>query len=112
MRVPRPDLGLANEVRRGGRTDHGSEPAPVGRTPGGLARVADILPPQQRVEPERGGLAGPHDVVASPAQVAAGFVCHSRDSDGGEVPRTHEVGQMYGVPTIGVDTVAGLLGHA
>jgi hypothetical protein len=91
-----------------GRPDPRSEPAPVGRTPGGLAPRAESMPPQTRVAPERGGLAIPDGVFASPAQSAEGVVCDLGHRAGREVPRAHEPRPLDGVTTVGVDPVARL----
>jgi hypothetical protein len=81
----------------------------VGRTPGGLARIADILPQQKRFEPELGGLEIPEGVFASPAQIADGFVFDLWNIDGREVPRAREPRQLSGVTTVGFDPVARLV---
>jgi hypothetical protein len=85
--IDRPDVCLKDHWLSGGRTDHLREPAPAGRTPGGLARIADIMPQQKRVEPELGGLEIPDGVFARPAQIADGFVFDLWNIDGREVPR-------------------------
>ena len=109
--VHRPDIFLEDDLLRRGRTDHVSEPAQVGWPPGGLARIAEIMPQQKRFEPERGGLEIPEGLFASPAQVAEGFVFDLWNLDGSEVPRAHEAGQLDGVTTVGFDSVAGLFRH-
>jgi len=81
-----PDIFLEDDVRHRGRTDHFREPAPVGWPPGGPAGIADIVPPQTRFEPARGGLEIPNGIFASPAQVADGFVFDLWNIDGSQVP--------------------------
>ena len=68
------DIGLEDDLVRRGRTPHFRASVPVGRTPGSLARIADIMPQQKRVEPERGGLESPNGVCPRSAPIAAGFV--------------------------------------
>jgi hypothetical protein len=80
----------------------------VGRTPGGRARIAAILPQQKRVAPALGGLEIPAGVVASPAPLADGFVFDRWHRDGSEGPRAHEPRQLDGVTTVGCDPVARL----
>jgi hypothetical protein len=109
--VHRPDLCLADDWWRRGRTAHVREPAPRGRPPGGLARRADILPQPTRVQPELGGLEIPDGVFTRPAQIAAGVVFELWHRDGREVPRAHEPRQGYGVTPVGVDPVARLFRH-
>ncbi len=106
--VHRPDICLEDELLRRGRTDHFREPAQVGRTPGGPARIADIMPQQKRFEPERGGFAIPDGVFARSAQIADGFVFDLWNIDASEVPRAHEPRQLDGVTTVGCDPVARL----
>jgi hypothetical protein len=106
--IERPDVCWKDHVLRRGRPDPRSEPAPVGRTPGGLAPRAESMPPQTRVAPERGGLAIPDGVFASPAQSAEGVVCDLGHRAGREVPRAHEPRPLDGVTTVGVDPVARL----
>jgi hypothetical protein len=101
--VHRPDIFLEDELLRRGRTDDFREPAPGGRPPGGLARIAAILPEQTRVEPELGGLEIPDSIFTRPAQLAEGFVCDLGNIDGREVPRAHESRQLDGVTTVGFD---------
>jgi hypothetical protein len=109
--VHRPDIFLEDDLLRRGRTDHLREPAPVGRPPGGLARLADVMPQQTRVEPELGGFESPDGIFASPAQVADGFVFDLGNRDGREVPRAHEPRPLDGVTTVGCDPVARLFRH-
>jgi hypothetical protein len=88
--IDSPDVFLKDNLLSGGRTDHLRKPAPVGRPPGGLACIADIMPQQKRVEPELGGLEIPDGVFTRSAQLADGFVCDLWNIDGREVPRAHE----------------------
>jgi hypothetical protein len=69
--VHRPDIFLEDDLWRRGRTHHVRAPAPGGRTPGGLARLAASMPPQPRVEPARGGLEIPDGVCTRSAQIRA-----------------------------------------
>lgn len=88
-----------------------------GRPPRGLARIADLLPPQQRVAPARGGLESPEGISTSPAQSAKGVVFALGNRDGSAVTRAHQAGQLDSIPTSGLDPVACLVrtqrgGHA
>ncbi len=106
--VHRPDIFLEDDLLGRGRTDDFREPAQVGRTPGGLARIADIMPQQKRFEPELGGPEIPDSIFPSPAQISDGFVFHPGNIDGSKVTRAHQAGQLDGVTTVGLDSIAGL----
>ena len=60
-----PDIFLEDDLLGRGCTDDFRKPAQVGRTPGCLARIADILPQQKRFEPELGGLEIPDGIFTS-----------------------------------------------
>jgi hypothetical protein len=66
-RVPRSDRCVEADLWRWGRPPCGA-PAPVGRPPSRLARIADIRPQQQRFEPDLGGLESPEGVFTRAAQ--------------------------------------------
>jgi len=57
VRGDRPDRCLANDVLGWGGTDDLAEPAPVRRAPGGPTGLADLMPPQPRVQATLGRLA-------------------------------------------------------
>jgi hypothetical protein len=82
----RSDIFLADDLLRRGRTDHFREPAQMGWTPGGLTRIADVMPQPKCFEPELGGLEIPDGVFTRPAQIADGFVFDLGNIDGSEVP--------------------------
>jgi hypothetical protein len=51
----RTDVFLKDDLLRWCGTDHLAQPPEVGRTPGGPARSADVLPEQEGFETELGG---------------------------------------------------------
>src|SRR5512132_4324966 len=81
----------------------------MGRTPGGRARIAEIMPQQKRVAPELGGREIPDGVFTRPAPLADGFVFDRWHRDGSEGARAHEPRQLDGGTTVGCDPVARLL---
>ena len=110
--VDSPDLFLKDNGRSGCGTDHRSEPPEVGRAPGGRACIADIVPEHAGCEPELGGLEVPQGLFAGTGEIAHGFICNLRDRDGGEIACAPQPGSLDGVTTVGVPTIAGLVGHA
>jgi hypothetical protein len=65
--------------------------------------------PPEGVEAPLGGLQSAEGIFPSPAQVAAGFICHRGDIDGGEIPGAPQAGQWPGITTVGVHAIARLL---
>ena len=61
------DVFLKDNLLRGCGTDHFAQPAQVGGTPGGPARITDILPQQEGFQPELGGLEIPDCIFTRPA---------------------------------------------
>jgi hypothetical protein len=80
-----PDVFLKDQLLSRGRTDHLREPAPVGRPPGGLARLAEILPQPTRVQPKVGGLEIADGLFTGAAQVPDGCSRNPGDVDRGQV---------------------------
>jgi hypothetical protein len=54
---------LADDLLGGRRTDHCRQPAQIGGSPGGAARIADILAQEEGLQPVLGGLAIPDRLV-------------------------------------------------
>jgi hypothetical protein len=82
----------------------------VGRTPGGPARIADVLPQEKRLEPKLGGLEIADGIIRRPAQVTNGFIRTRRDIDRREITRAYQAGELDGVTTVGFHPIARLLG--
>jgi hypothetical protein len=108
--VDRADVCLKDEWLRGGGPDDLGGPPEVGRAPGGPARLVDSMPEPEGVETALGGLQSLDGLFTCAAQVADGLVFHRRDIHGGEIAGAHQAGQWHGVPAVGVDAVASLLG--
>jgi hypothetical protein len=106
----RPDVFLKDDLWRWGGTDHFGEPPPMGWAPGGPACIPDILPEQEGVEPECGGLQVPPGIFAGTAQIPNGFIFDRGDIDGGKIPRAHQPSQLHRITTVGFDAVARFLG--
>jgi hypothetical protein len=68
------------------------------------------MPEQNGVEANLGRLPSVARIVTRTAQVTNGFVGDLGDIDRGESPGAHPPGQVDGLPTIGVDAGASLLG--
>jgi hypothetical protein len=83
----------------------------VGRTPIGLARIANILPKEKGFEAEFGSLEITQGIFTSTGEIANGFIFYPGNVDGGEITRAHEAGQLHRVPAVGFHTVAGLFGN-
>jgi len=101
----RANLFLEHDLLGWSRTAHLAEPAQVGGAPGSPARIADIVPQEQRFEPELGGLEIADGIVTGAAQVPDGFILNPGDVDRGQVPRAHQSGQCDGIATVGVDPI-------
>jgi hypothetical protein len=101
---------LRDDGRRRGRTDDCREPAPVGRTPGGPARGAEIVAEHEGVAPERGGLQIAEGVFTCPGEITTRCSCHLRDIDHGESTRAGQAGQLHGGSAVGCDPIAWFLG--
>jgi hypothetical protein len=84
----------------------------MGRTPGGPACIPDILPQQEGVEPKLGRREVPKSLFAGAGKLANRFVLDRGDIHRGEIPRAHQPRQLHGVPTVGFDPVARVLGNA
>ena len=81
-----PDICLEDDLLGWGRTDHGREPPEVGRAPSGPARVADVLPEQEGVETEFGGLELAPGIFAGAARGPAGVIRDLGTSTTGSAP--------------------------
>ena len=104
-----PDVRL-EDARLGGRgTDHGRQPAPLGRPPGGTALIPDILAQAEGLHPGLGGLALPDPLRTRAGQGAEGLVLDRRDIDRCQIAGTPQPGAWGGVASSGVDAVARVL---
>jgi hypothetical protein len=85
----RPDVFLKDHLLRGGGTDDVAEPPEVGRAPGSLARIADVVPQQEGFQPKFRRLEVCDGIFTSPTQITDGFIFHGGDVDGSEISRAH-----------------------
>lgn len=92
-----PDIVLEDDVWRRGGPDDRRAPPEVGRSPGGPARLAEVVSEKQRCQAKFGGLQGTDDSFTSPTQVANGLICNRGNIDRGESPRAHQTGQVHGI---------------
>ena len=106
----RPPVFLKDEVRRWGGTHNLAEPAPVRWAPGSPAGIPAVMPEQHGFAAQLGRLQIMERLFTRTAQVTNGFVCDLGDLDRREIPGAHQPGPWDGIPTIGVDAVASLLG--
>jgi hypothetical protein len=106
----RADICWADAGLSWGGTDDLAEPAWVSRAPGGPPGIADILPPQKRVQAQRGRLEIVERLFTRAAQVTHGVVCDRWDIDRRELPRAQQPRQLDRVTPVGLHAVAGLLG--
>jgi hypothetical protein len=109
--VHRPDGCLADDLLRGGGTDHLREPAEVGWAPGGPPSIAEIVSQQKGFEPEFGGLQLAQGILAGTTEVTNGFLLDRGDLDRCEIARAQQAGPWHGVTTVGFDAIAGLFGN-
>jgi hypothetical protein len=106
----RPDVCVENDRLRGRGPDHCGAPPPMGWTPGGPARVPDILPQPEGFEPKLGGLAVPQGICAGAGALANGFGLDRRNIDRGEISRAPQAREWDRITPVGVHAVAGLCG--
>jgi hypothetical protein len=83
----------------------------MGRAPGGMACIADIVPKQKGFETELGGLEIPQGIFTGAGEITNRFIFHRGDIDACEIPRAHQPRQLHGITTVGFHAVAGLLGN-
>ncbi len=69
----RPDTFLKDDLLGGGGTDHGREPAQLGRAPIGPPGIANIVAQQEGFEPRLGSFEIFERVFAGPRQITDGF---------------------------------------
>jgi hypothetical protein len=106
----RPDVVLEDHLLRRGGTDDFAEPPEVGRAPGRLARIAEIVPEQKGFETELRRLEVANGVFTSPTQITDGFIFHGGDVDGSEISRTHEAGQLDSIAAVCFHPIPRLFG--
>ncbi|HEX9870605.1 MAG TPA: hypothetical protein VGC99_18825, partial [Candidatus Tectomicrobia bacterium] len=107
----RPDICLEDGLLGGRGANALRQPAPVGWSPGGLARRAEILAQEQGVEPIRRRLEVAESLFTGATQVTHGVVFELWDIDRDEIARAYEPGQLSGVSAIGCDSIAGVFRH-
>jgi hypothetical protein len=90
-------------------TDDFSEPSEVGRPLGGPAFIADILAQQEGLQAVLGGLEILDGTLSGAGQVEDGLVLNLGDIDRREIPETHQPGELHGVASVRLDTVAWFL---
>jgi hypothetical protein len=83
----------------------------MGRVPGGLAGVADIVAQQEGFEPELGVFQIAEGIFTRPREIAHGCIVNLGDRDKGEIPRAGQSGSLYGVSAIRFDASTGLFGN-
>ncbi len=83
----RADVCLEDDLRRGGGTDHRTEPAPGGWAPGGPAGIAEIVAEHKGFEPALGGLESVDGLFTGAGEVANGVVRDRGHIDGREIAR-------------------------
>lgn len=110
-RVDRADVFLADTRLRRGGTDPFGAPAQMGWAPRGSARLADVLPEPEGCAAARGGREIPPGLFTGAGEITHGFIVHRGDLDACAITRAHQASQWHGVPTVGLDAVAGRLGH-
>jgi hypothetical protein len=109
--MPRTDLCVQDEWRRRGGTAHRRAPAAVGRAPLGPAHGTALLSQPKGLETARGVLAIAAGLVTRPGERAHGGSLDRGAIDRGESTRARPAGQWHGVPAVGCDPVARLLGE-
>jgi hypothetical protein len=105
------DIFLKDDLLRWGRTDDLREPSEMGRVPGGLASVADIVTQHEGFETELGVFQIAAGICTRPCESATSFLFDLGDIDESAVPRAGQSGQLYGVSAIRFDSITGLFGN-
>src|SRR5215470_5720468 len=106
----RTDVLLEHDLLCRGGTDDLAEPSEVGWSPGGSARITDIVPQEKGFQPKLRGLQITDGIFTRPAQVSNRFILNRWDIDRGEVARAHQASQFDGIPAVGFDPIPGLFG--
>jgi hypothetical protein len=104
------DLFLQDDVLRRGGPDDFRKPSQVGRAPSGPTGVAAIVAEQEGCETELGVFEITDGILTRTGEITHGFIFSFGDIDPGEVPGTSQTGELYGLPTISLDPIAGLFG--
>ena len=105
------DVFWDDELRRWCGTDDRSAPSQVGRAPGGPAWRAASVSPSKGVETAGGGLELASGILAGTTAGTTGVGLDRRDIDRGELARASQAGPLDGVTTVGLDSIASLVGH-
>jgi hypothetical protein len=104
-------VGLAHDLLCRGGTDYCAEPPEVGGTPGGPARLTEIVPQEQGFALALGSLESAESLCARPAQSPHRCILTLGHGDRGAVPRAHQAGQCERIPAVGFDPLSGLCGE-
>ncbi len=107
----RPDVRLADALRRGGGPDARGEPVPGGGVPRGPARRPDRRPQPPGVATALGRLELAAGGLAGTTAVTDRVIRHRRDRDGGESTRAPQACSLDRVTPVGRDAMAGWLGE-
>jgi hypothetical protein len=105
------DVFLEDDVLSRSGPDYLTEPPQVGWFPVCPSRIAHVVPQEKGFEAVFGGLESSDDIRAGPTPVANGLVLHGRDRARGEIPRTHQPGQLDSGAPVGFAPVARLFGN-
>jgi hypothetical protein len=104
------DIVLKDDLLRRGGTDDCRTPSQVGWAPIGPTGVAAIVSEQEGFETEVGIFESTDGLLTCTGESAHGFIFSFGDIDHGEVPGMSQMGELYGIPTISLDAIAGFCG--
>jgi hypothetical protein len=82
----------------------------VSWAPGGLARIADVVPQQAGFQPKFRRLEVCDGIFTSPAPITDGSIFHSGDVDGSEISRAHSAGHLHRIAAVRLDALPSLWG--
>jgi len=109
--IHRPDIVLKDDLLSRWGADDFRKPSEVGRVRMGPAYVADILPEQEGLESELGGLEIADGVFTRPGGIPDGFIFGFGDRDRREITGSCQAGQVHGIAAIRFDPVPWLFGN-
>jgi hypothetical protein len=75
-----------------------------------LARIADVVPQPEGLQPTFRRLEVCDGIFTSPTPITDGFIFHGRDVDASEISRAHEAGQLHHIAAGRFDLVTSLFG--